>query len=169
MESYSMFVLYLTFKLSIINLNNSDSSVYNMYKWFTPFHCLVVLHCMAVSQFVYPVVYWWTFRLFPFGASMNKYSSIIEYSFVYFHSLWYVFISLGEIPRSEVADRMIDVWLTFKETAAAAAAAAKSLQLYRTLWDPIDGSPTGSPVPGILQARTLEWLPFPSPMHESEK
>ena len=33
---------------------------------------------------------------------------------------------------------------------------------------PIDGSPLGSPIPGILQARTLEWLPFPSPMHESE-
>ena len=40
----------------------------------------------------------------------------------------------------------------------AAAAAAKSLQLYPTLWDPIDGSPPGSPVPGILQARTLEWV-----------
>ena len=38
-----------------------------------------------------------------------------------------------------------------------AAAAAKSLQLYPTLCDPIDGSPLGSPVPGILQARTLEW------------
>ena len=40
----------------------------------------------------------------------------------------------------------------------AAAAAAKSLQLYPTLCDPIDGSPPGSPVPGILQARTLEWV-----------
>ena len=40
---------------------------------------------------------------------------------------------------------------------AAAAAAAKSLQLCPTLCDPIDGSPPGSPVPGILQARTLEW------------
>ena len=38
-----------------------------------------------------------------------------------------------------------------------AAAAAKSLQSYPTLCDPIDGSPPGSPVPGILQARTLEW------------
>ena len=39
-----------------------------------------------------------------------------------------------------------------------AAAAAKSLQLCLTLCDPIDGSPLGSPVPGILQARTLEWV-----------
>ena len=44
------------------------------------------------------------------------------------------------------------------ETAAAAAAAAKSLQSCRTLCNPIDGSPPGSPVPGILQARTLEWV-----------
>ena len=41
---------------------------------------------------------------------------------------------------------------------AAAAAAAKSLQLCPTLCGPIDGSPPGSPVPGILQARTLEWV-----------
>ena len=40
----------------------------------------------------------------------------------------------------------------------AVAAAAKSLQLCPTLWDPIDSSPPGSSVPGILQARTLEWV-----------
>ena len=38
------------------------------------------------------------------------------------------------------------------------AAAAKSLQSCLTLCDPTDGSPPGSPVPGILQARTLEWV-----------
>jgi len=37
-------------------------------------------------------------------------------------------------------------------------AAAKSLQSHLTLCNPIDGSPPGSPVPGILQARTLEWV-----------
>ena len=41
---------------------------------------------------------------------------------------------------------------------AAAAAAAKLLQSCPTLCDPIDGSPPGSPVPGILQARALEWV-----------
>ena len=41
---------------------------------------------------------------------------------------------------------------------SAAAAAAKSLQSCPTLCDPIDGSPPGSLVPGILQARTLEWV-----------
>ena len=39
-----------------------------------------------------------------------------------------------------------------------AAAAAKSRQFCPTLCDPTDGSPPGSPVPGILQARTLEWV-----------
>ena len=38
------------------------------------------------------------------------------------------------------------------------AAAAKSLQLCPTLCDPIDGSPPGSPIPEILQAKTLEWV-----------
>ena len=41
---------------------------------------------------------------------------------------------------------------------SAAAAAAKSLQSCPTLCDPIDGSQPGSPIPGILQARTLEWV-----------
>ena len=45
-----------------------------------------------------------------------------------------------------------------RKHAAAAAAAAKSLQSCPTLCDPIDSSPLGSHVPGILQARTLEWV-----------
>ena len=49
------------------------------------------------------------------------------------------------------------------------AAAAKLLQSCPTLCDPIDGSPPGSPVPGILQARTLEWVAISFSKHESEK
>ena len=50
-------------------------------------------------------------------------------------------------------------WTIEKAAAAAAvAAAAKSLQSRPTLCDPRDGSPPGSPIPGILQARTLEWV-----------
>ena len=49
-------------------------------------------------------------------------------------------------------------WKRIPGSVAAAAAAAKSLQSCPTLCDPIDGSPPGSPVPGILQARTLEWV-----------
>ena len=44
------------------------------------------------------------------------------------------------------------------QTIPAAAAAAKSLQSCPTLCDPIDGSPSGSTIPRILQARTLEWV-----------
>ena len=61
---------------------------------------------------------------------------------IYFHFLW-------EIPRSGVSESYV---------AAAAAAATKSLQSCPTLCDPIDGSPLGSSVPGILQARILEWV-----------
>ena len=53
-----------------------------------------------------------------------------------------------EIPWTEEPGRL----------QSAAAAAAKSLQSCQTLCDPIDGSPLGSSVPGILQARTLEWV-----------
>jgi len=50
------------------------------------------------------------------------------------------------------------VLLADLEKPAAAAAAVKSLQSCLTLCNPKDGSPPGSPVPGILQARTLEWV-----------
>ena len=49
-------------------------------------------------------------------------------------------------------------WRVLFVLAIPAAAAAKSLQSCPALCDPIDGSPPGSPVPGILQARTLEWV-----------
>ena len=49
-------------------------------------------------------------------------------------------------------------WSAETKKCKAIAAAAKSLQSRPTLCDPIDGSPPGSPVPGILQARTLEWV-----------
>ena len=49
-------------------------------------------------------------------------------------------------------------WEDTLEKGMAAAAAAKSLQSCLTLCNPIDGSPPGFPIPGILQARTLEWV-----------
>jgi len=59
-----------------------------------------------------------------------------------------------------IADGFFTVWATRETlfTTAAAAAAAKSLQSCPTLCDPIASSLPGSPVPGILQARTLEWV-----------
>ena len=65
------------------------------------------------------------------------------------------------IKQSPCSHRTLMGELTKKKSTAAAA--AKSLQSCPTLCDPIDGSPPGSPIPGILQARIL------SPMHESEK
>ena len=81
------------------------------------------------------------------------------------------FPSLGDLPdpgieprsptlqadalTSEPPGKIID---TRDASKVAAAAAAKSLQSCRTLCDPIDSTPPGSPVPGILQARTLEWV-----------
>ena len=54
-------------------------------------------------------------------------------------------------------------WVLLGLELPAAAAAAKSLQSCPTLCDPIDGSPPGSSVPGILHARTLEWIAISFP------
>ena len=51
-----------------------------------------------------------------------------------------------------------DFWDNTKHTNTCIAAAAKSLQSCPTLCDPMNGSPPVSPIPGILQARTLEWV-----------
>ena len=62
----------------------------------------------------------------------------------------YSFFSRSSQPRNQTGISGI--------AAAAAAAAAKSIQSCQILCNPIDGRPPGSPVPGILQARTLEWV-----------
>ena len=78
----------------------------------------------------------------------------------------------GDVRRGEMKDQRECFEMNFLEiskvtystilctvkTYYAAAAAAKSLQSCSTLCNPIDGSPPGSPIPGILQARTLEWV-----------
>ena len=69
----------------------------------------------------------------------------------------------GTIPSQTLPQIFLQVKVT------AATAAAKSLQLCPTLCDPRDGSPPGSLVPGILHARTLEWVAISFSMHESEK
>ena len=70
----------------------------------------------------------------------------------------------GEVSKAEV-DFLLELSCFFYDPtdvgnliSGSSAAAAKSLQSCPTLWDPIDGIPPGSPVPGILQARTLEWV-----------
>ena len=88
------------------------------------------------------------------------------YIYIY---IYYIYIYTQE-KYSYTVKRHFDGSTVFKQsrettanqlmlvTSAAAAAAAKSLQSSPTLCDPRDGSPPGSPVPGILQARTLEWV-----------
>ena len=66
-------------------------------------------------------------------------------------------VSFHSNPEERQCQRLLKL-LHNALISAAAAAAAKSLQSCPTLCDPIDGSPPGSPVPGILQARTLEWV-----------
>ena len=68
-----------------------------------------------------------------------------------------VFLPLQKHMTADERD-LIQMRLINKGVSNHAAAAAKSLQLRPTLCDPIVGSPPGSPVPGILQARTLEWV-----------
>ena len=61
------------------------------------------------------------------------------------------FPSPGNLPKAEIKPGS-------SALEKSSAAAAKSLQSCPTLCDPIDGSPRGSPIPGILQTRTLEWV-----------
>ena len=114
----------------------------HLYKWLNlvPFYDWVIFYFMYVPHLLYSCPCWWTYRLFPQWRKSEREKQ------VYFNT---------------------NMWNL--ENYHAAAAAAKSLQSRPTLCNPIDGSPPGSPVPGILQARILEWLPFPSPMHQSEK
>ena len=66
---------------------------------------------------------------------------------------------VGEnFPTKPWTYMFVSTLFKFSRNPAAAAAAAKSLQLCPTLCDPIDSSPPGSPVPGILQPRTLVWV-----------
>ena len=62
----------------------------------------------------------------------------------------------GRFRMGNTCTPMVDSCQCMAKTTAAAA--VKSLQSCPTLCDPTDGSPPGSPVPGILQARTLEWV-----------
>ena len=59
---------------------------------------------------------------------------------------------------SHISGRCFNLWATWEALSMYAAATAKSPQSCRTLCNPIDGSPPGSPIPGILQARTPEWV-----------
>ena len=80
--------------------------------------------------------------------------------FLMINDVQYIFMCLLPIHISSSEQCLLTNLTIFKiwVAAAAAAAAARLLQSCPTLCDPIDSSPSGSPVPGILQARTLEWV-----------
>ena len=88
-----------------------------------------------------------------FPLSLPIHFSIFSFSFASFHPFVWRRRNFGGLKSS-------GLYLSYGHTAtsAAAAAAAKSRQSCPTLCDPIDGSPPGSSVPGILQARILEWV-----------
>ena len=86
-----------------------------------------------------------------FGNSAEKIPDLTSMNWSYFLDL----VSIHFAYKIVDSQTHRDPWPT--PTTDSAAAAAKSLQLCLTLRDPVDGSPAGSPVPGILQARTLEW------------
>ena len=95
---------------------------------------------------------------------------IIQISLITYHFLFRLTYSLTEEALLIVwSQPVFTFYMSYKSPLIAAAAAAKLLQSCPNLWDPIDGSPPGSAIPGILQARILEWVAISSPMHESEK
>ena len=76
-----------------------------------------------------------------------------------FSLLWRAFTAkIWKTPSKFATQTAVEPWAFSQHSTAAAAAAAKSLQSCPTLCDPIDGSPPGSSVPRILQARTLKWV-----------
>ena len=103
--------------------------------------------------------YMYMYGLVPLLSTWN-YLNVVNQ--LYPNTKWDVFLKKKSSGKNVCYNTYGKNW-TREMTAAAAA--AKSLQLCPTLWDPIDGSPPGSSVPGILQARILEWVAFPSPMH----
>ena len=104
-------------------------------------HCLLQLKCSlnkGINLFSSPKA--WSKPLSP----TNKSSSLLH-------------LTLNEKGKKQWVLR-ITAWYFIKQHMYAAAAAAKSLQSCLTLCNPRDNSPPGSAVPGILQARTLEWV-----------
>ena len=100
----------------------------------------------SVCSLHVPVSHIWSFL---------QYFKLVHHYYICYDDLWSVTFDARRL------------WLT--EDSDGAAAAAKSLQSYPTLCNPIDGSPPGSPSLGFSRQEHWSGLPFPSPMHESEK
>ena len=105
-----------------------------------------VLNFSTYKNSLFNLVDFWGLKYILFFTT-NMYFSHKEFVLVFYFSSFFFFFCFSF--------SFFFFWFYFS---AAAAAAAKSLQLCPTLCDPIDGSPSGSTIPGILQARTLEWV-----------
>ena len=107
-----------------------------------------------------------SFLIFASVTNMSsQFVALTLFDCLIFRALWHMLISLQVFYFVNClflffahlsTGNAVFVLLTFRSPAATAA--AKSLQSCPILCDPIDGSPPGSPVPGIFQARTLEWV-----------
>ena len=87
-------------------------------------------------------------------------SHVYKFSKAGFSGMWTMNFQMSKLDLEKAEESKIKLPTSAgsPKKQAAAAAAAKSLQSCPTLWDLRDRSPPGSPVPGILQARTLEWV-----------
>ena len=90
-----------------------------------------------------------TYRLYP---SPPPVSPLLSHRTLHFWPFWRSF------PHTKEFSTTLAGCPTTSFSSDTAVAAAKSLQSCPTLCDPVDGSPPGSPIPGILQARILEWV-----------
>ena len=108
---------------------------------------------------------WPKYWSFSFSISLSsEYSGLISFDWLDLLAVQGTLKSLLQHHSSKASILQCSAFLIvhlshpYMTTGKNHAAAAKSLQSCPTLWDPIDSSPPGSPVPGILQARTLEWV-----------
>ena len=113
--------------------------------------CMCTYMCVCVCVYIYIYTFW--LHCFYSLASLGNMVNSGSFCDIQFGSELQGSETLAEFGHYKKLNH-----LCFQLHVAAAAAAAKSLQSCPTLCDPTDGSPPGSPVPGILQARILEWV-----------
>ena len=102
--------------------------------------------CVTVASYIMPLA----LRIYNTGIKIILSQQRVRHD-------WATELNMGLLWGFSNNFRAVSIWYILG-IAPAGAAAAKSRQSCLTLCDPIDGSPPGSPVPGILQARTLEWV-----------
>ena len=123
----------------------------------------ILSHHQGLSNELALHIRWPNYWNFTFSISpSNEYSGLISFRIDALTSLQSR--GLSRVFSSTTTQKhqffgvQLSLWSSSHMHEYVAAAAAKSLQSCPTLCDPIDGSPSGSPVPGIFQARTLEWV-----------